>query len=146
MGLERKRTMFIHTNQPLIKSFYTKKVPIFCRITDELALIRTFLRNGRNNNKLTSRAVSDFGRTTEKNFCKKPALNHPYIFHLRYARFRVTFHSEFTNITLGLYYIPYETMCNIPAPDFSFHKTGMEEICGWNKIRWSKFMFRTLNS
>ena len=39
--------MFIHTNQPLITSFYIKKVPIFDRISDESALIRTFLRNGR---------------------------------------------------------------------------------------------------
>ena len=39
--------MFIHTNQPLITSFYSKKVPIFRRISDESALIRTFLRNGR---------------------------------------------------------------------------------------------------
>ena len=29
--------MFIHTNQPLITSFYLKKVPIFCRISDESA-------------------------------------------------------------------------------------------------------------
>ena len=47
MRLKRKRTMFIYTNQPLITSFYLKKVPIFCRISDELALIRNFLRNGR---------------------------------------------------------------------------------------------------
>ena len=39
--------MFIHTNQPLITSFYIKKVLIFCRISDESALIRNFLRNGR---------------------------------------------------------------------------------------------------
>ena len=39
--------MFIHTNQSLITSFYTKKVPVFCRISDESALIRNFLRNGR---------------------------------------------------------------------------------------------------
>ena len=39
--------MLIHTNQPLITSFYMKKVPIFCRISDESALIRNFLRNGR---------------------------------------------------------------------------------------------------
>ena len=45
MILERKRTMFIHTNQPLIISFYIKKVPL-CRISDESALIRTFLRKG----------------------------------------------------------------------------------------------------
>ena len=25
--------MFIHTNQPLITSFYIKKVPIFCQIS-----------------------------------------------------------------------------------------------------------------
>ena len=43
----REKTMFIHTNQPLITSFYIKKVPIFCRISDQSALIRTFLRNGR---------------------------------------------------------------------------------------------------
>ena len=43
----REKTMFIHTNQPLITSFYIKKVPIFRRISDESALIRTFLRNGR---------------------------------------------------------------------------------------------------
>ena len=29
MRLKRKRTIFIHTNQPLITSFYIKKVPIF---------------------------------------------------------------------------------------------------------------------
>ena len=28
-----KKTMFIYTNQPLIRSFYIKKVPIFCRMT-----------------------------------------------------------------------------------------------------------------
>ena len=32
--------MLIHTNQPLI-------TPIFCLITDESALIRNFVRNGR---------------------------------------------------------------------------------------------------
>ena len=40
-------TMFIHTKQPLITSFYIKKLPIFCRISDDSALIRNFLRNGR---------------------------------------------------------------------------------------------------
>ena len=45
--LKRKKTMFIHTNQPLIKSFFIKKVPILCRISDESALIRYFLRKGR---------------------------------------------------------------------------------------------------
>ena len=39
--------MLIHTNQPLITSFHIKKVLIFCRISDESALIRTFLRNER---------------------------------------------------------------------------------------------------
>ena len=39
--------MFIHTNQPLITKFYIKSVPIFCGISDESALIRNFLRNGR---------------------------------------------------------------------------------------------------
>ena len=34
--------MFIHTNQPLITSFYIKKVLIFCRIRDESALIGNF--------------------------------------------------------------------------------------------------------
>ena len=43
----REKTMSIHTNQPLITSFYIKKVPIFCRISDESALIRNFLRNWR---------------------------------------------------------------------------------------------------
>ena len=38
--------MFIHTNQPLITSFYIKRY-LFCRISDESALIRNFLRNGR---------------------------------------------------------------------------------------------------
>ena len=47
MTLEKKRTMFIHTNQPLVTSFCIKKVLIFCRISDESALIRNFLRNGR---------------------------------------------------------------------------------------------------
>ena len=46
MRLKRKK-VFIHTNQPLITSFYIKKVPIFSRISDESVLIRTFLRNGR---------------------------------------------------------------------------------------------------
>ena len=32
MRLERKRTMFIHTNQPLITWFYIKKVPIFVEL------------------------------------------------------------------------------------------------------------------
>ena len=35
------------TNQPLIKSFYIKNVPIFCWISDESVLIRNFLRSGR---------------------------------------------------------------------------------------------------
>ena len=39
--------MFIHTKQPLITSFYIKKVPTFCRISDESALVHNFLRNGR---------------------------------------------------------------------------------------------------
>ena len=39
--------MFIHTNQHLMTSFFYKKVPIFCRISDESALIRNFLRNRR---------------------------------------------------------------------------------------------------
>ena len=39
--------MLIHTNQPLITSFYIKKVLIFCRISDESVLIRNFLRNER---------------------------------------------------------------------------------------------------
>ena len=39
--------MFIHTNQPLITSFSIKKVPNFCRISDESAFVRNFLRNGR---------------------------------------------------------------------------------------------------
>ena len=45
--IEERKTMFIHTNQPLITSFNIKKLPIFCRISDESALIRNFLRNGR---------------------------------------------------------------------------------------------------
>ena len=47
MRVKRKRTMFIHTSQPLITSFYEKKVLIDCRISDESTLIRNFLRNGR---------------------------------------------------------------------------------------------------
>ena len=43
----RRKKMFIHTNHPLITSFYIKKVPIFCRISDESALSRNPLRNGR---------------------------------------------------------------------------------------------------
>ena len=43
MRLKWKRTMFIHTNQPSITSFYLRKIPIFCRISDESALIRNFL-------------------------------------------------------------------------------------------------------
>ena len=39
--------MFINTNQPFIKSFYTKKVPIFRRISDKSALIRNIRRNER---------------------------------------------------------------------------------------------------
>ena len=39
--------MFIYTNQPLITSFYIKKEPIFCRISDESALIRNFLQQAR---------------------------------------------------------------------------------------------------
>ena len=38
--------MLIHTNQPLIRSFY-KKVPNVCLISDELALIRNFPPKGR---------------------------------------------------------------------------------------------------
>ena len=45
MKLKRKRTMFIQTNQLLITSFYIKR-SLFCRISDQSALIRTFLRNG----------------------------------------------------------------------------------------------------
>ena len=37
--------MFIHTNQPLITSFCFKNVPIFCRISDDSALIRNILHN-----------------------------------------------------------------------------------------------------
>ena len=48
--------MFINTNQPLITSFYIKKVPIFCRITIESALIRNFLRNERVRGKPIGRA------------------------------------------------------------------------------------------
>ena len=33
MRSKRKRTMFIHTNQPLITSFYIKKVPIVRRVS-----------------------------------------------------------------------------------------------------------------
>ena len=40
------KKMFIHTNQPLITSFYIKKVP-FSRMSDESALIRNFSRSGR---------------------------------------------------------------------------------------------------
>ena len=39
--------MFIHTNQPLIALLYIKKVPIFCQISDESALSRNFLHDGR---------------------------------------------------------------------------------------------------
>ena len=45
--LKRKKTMFIHTNQPLITSFYIKNVPIFCWISDESALIRNFCATGK---------------------------------------------------------------------------------------------------
>ena len=38
--------MFIHTNKPLITSFNLKK-DFFCRISDESALIRNFLRDVR---------------------------------------------------------------------------------------------------
>ena len=46
MRLKRKK-VFIHTNQPLITSFYIKKLLIFWPISDESALIYSFLRNGR---------------------------------------------------------------------------------------------------
>ena len=39
--------MLIQFNKPLITLFYTKKIPILWRISDESALIRNFLRNGR---------------------------------------------------------------------------------------------------
>ena len=42
----KRKKMFIYTNQPLITSFYIKST-YFCRISDESALIRNFLRNGR---------------------------------------------------------------------------------------------------
>ena len=45
--IEKKIMMFIHTDQPLITSFYIKKITIFCRISDESALLRIVLRNGR---------------------------------------------------------------------------------------------------
>ena len=38
--------MFIHTKKPLITSFYIKNT-YFCRISDESALFRNFLRNER---------------------------------------------------------------------------------------------------
>ena len=44
MRLKRK-TMFIHTNQPLIISFYIKRY-LFFRISDASALIRNFMHNG----------------------------------------------------------------------------------------------------
>ena len=53
--------MFISTNQPLITSFYIKKVPIFFRISDESALIRNFLRNGRVR-RLNDRAREGLGK------------------------------------------------------------------------------------
>ena len=46
MRLKGKKTMFIHFYQPLITILY-RKVPISNRISDESALIRNFLRNGR---------------------------------------------------------------------------------------------------
>ena len=45
MRLKRK-PMFIHTNQRLITSLYIKSY-LFCRISDDSALIRNFLRNWR---------------------------------------------------------------------------------------------------
>ena len=42
----KRKTMFIHTKQLSITSFNLKKY-LFCRISDESALIRNFLRNGR---------------------------------------------------------------------------------------------------
>ena len=39
--------MIINTNQPLIKSFYIKMQPILRRFSDESALTRSCLRNGR---------------------------------------------------------------------------------------------------
>ena len=44
MKLKRKKKIFIHTNQPLITTFYIKRVPIFCRIS--VVSIRNFLHNG----------------------------------------------------------------------------------------------------
>ena len=40
------KTMLIHTNQPLLTSFYTVKGSYFCRISDESALIRNFRATG----------------------------------------------------------------------------------------------------
>ena len=55
MRLKRK-TVFIHTNQSLITILY-KKSTYFCRISDEPALIRNFLRNRRLRDKLLNEFV-----------------------------------------------------------------------------------------
>ena len=44
---KEKKDVYSPIHQLLITSFYTKKVPIFWRISDESALIRNFLRNMR---------------------------------------------------------------------------------------------------
>ena len=48
MRLDRKRTMFIHTNQPLITSFYIKKVLIFCRVSADPQFSAQRARDGVN--------------------------------------------------------------------------------------------------
>ena len=45
MKLERKKTMFIHTNQPLITSFYIEKVPIFAELVMSQRWSAIILRN-----------------------------------------------------------------------------------------------------
>ena len=62
--------MFIHTNQPLITSFYIKKVPNFSRVSDESALIRNFLRNGRVRGKPIGRVRLKFRVNQKTNFQK----------------------------------------------------------------------------
>ena len=46
MRLKRKWTMFIHTKQPLITSFYIKKLPIFFRMSDDQRWSAIFCATG----------------------------------------------------------------------------------------------------
>jgi len=66
--------MLINTNQPLITSFH-KKVPIVCLISDESALIRNFLRNGRV--RVESQVSYDFNLRSVKRVFYSKQISHP---------------------------------------------------------------------